>query len=118
MENRRVGRMTHSAAIRCMSRHPMALTTYSGCLPNSSLKDVVTSGRRAKPRVYVDSPTVAWKRVAPRSRSMDGNPRAYAPEDEARTRVSACLHSEYAHKRLPVMIEKNDAVTVIAHFRA
>ena len=58
---------THSAVIRCIRRHPIALTMYIGCLPNSSLKELVTSGTSANPRVYMDIPMVAMMFVERKS---------------------------------------------------
>lgn len=68
---------THSATVRCVSAKPAAETMYSGCRPNSSLKEAVTSGVIAKPRVYIERPTVAWNSVQLRSLVMPAKPRLY-----------------------------------------
>ena len=109
---------THSAVIRCIRRHPIALTMYIGCLPNSSLKELVTSGTRANPRVYMDIPMVAMMFVERKSWVIEANPSAYAPDEEAVDTWSDMLVVEEAKKDRPVMSEKNEAVSVIAHFRA
>ena len=66
----------------------------------------------------MDIPMVAMMFVERKSWVIEANPSAYAPDEEAVDTWSDMLVVEEAKKDRPVMSEKNEAVSVIAHFRA
>ena len=68
---------TYRATIKCISANATTVQRYSGCLPNSSLNEALTSGTMAKPKAYRESPCVAWKVVQLRSLVMESHPRGY-----------------------------------------
>lgn len=64
----------------------------------------------------MDMPMVAWMLAACRSRVIEGNPSAYAPDEEAVDMPSDMQSAMELRKDRPVIREKKDAVSVMAHF--